>query len=94
MDTSYSPMTGYAEITKQLYMSCVKDRKVGPGTYDIDERMYRMKIVPPLQIEASGPNGEYQKTDYAKTGTGCSTPVYLVLEKEKTYTKLVVTSLA
>lgn len=93
IETNNERILGYVKINENTYGTCSnsKNRTVGPGIYDIkDKRMYRMKVWPPLQIEAKGPNGEYMKSQYKKTGTGCSNPSLLVLEKEKNYTQLII----
>lgn len=93
VETSDTGYTGYIQIDPNMFATCsnTTTRTVGPGIYELtDKRMYRMKVWPPLQIEAKGPNGEYLKTEYKKTGTGCPSPSFLVLEKEKNYTQLIV----
>ena len=93
VETSDMGYTGYIQIDANKYATCSNKstRTVGPGIYELkDKRMYRMKVWPPLQIEAKGPNGEYLKSEYKKTGTGCPSPSFLVLEKEKNYTQLVI----
>jgi len=93
VETSDIGYTGYIQIDANKYATCSNKnyRTVGPGNHELkDKRMYRMKVWPPLQIEAKGPDGEYLKTEYKKTGTGCPSPSFLVLEREKNYTQLVI----
>lgn len=70
-------------------------RTVGPGNYTIDKNDYEMKVWPPLQVEARGPNPkDYQKTVYPIEGLEAGTcPNYsnLVLDKDKNYTSVVFT---
>jgi hypothetical protein len=57
-----------------------------PGEYEIDKDSYRMKVWPPVTIEAIGPGRrDYQKTVYSEP---CNVQ-NLILDRDKNYTRLV-----
>jgi hypothetical protein len=60
-----------------------------PGTYPIDSSMYQLTIYPPLKVTATG---DVPRVEIFNTMTECPSPVRLVLEKEKTYTSLILST--
>lgn len=60
-----------------------------PGTYPLNSSMYQLTIYPPLKVTATGDN---PRVEIFNTTAECPTPVILALEKEKTYTSLILST--
>lgn len=60
-----------------------------PGTYPLDPSMYKLYIYPPLKVTATGDSPRVEIFD---TMAECPSPIKLVLEQEKTYTSLILST--
>jgi hypothetical protein len=60
-----------------------------PGTYPLNSSMYQLTIYPPLKVTATG---DSPRVEIFNTTAECPTPVILALEKEKTYTSLILST--
>ena len=61
-----------------------------PGTHTIDRTMYTMDVYAPLNVLATGPNGERQNM-FFNTKEQCPVAQRLVLDQDKNYTTLILT---
>jgi hypothetical protein len=61
-----------------------------PGTHTINRSMYTMDVYAPLNVVATGPNGERQNM-FFNTREQCPVAQRLVLDQDKNYTTLILT---
>lgn len=67
-------------------------REVTFGTYQIDGNSYYMKVWPPMQLVATGPNGVYEKLLFIQDpDVQCPSPQNVTLDREKTFDTIVLT---
>jgi hypothetical protein len=96
--SSTGPTTDSPSAPCSRSMVVVKDpanwRELRPGTYNIDRNSYELKVWPPIQVEAYGGSNTYVKYSYpVESGVNCPNYSNLVLDRDKNWTKLVLTAI-
>ena len=96
--SSTGPTTDSPSGSCSRSMVVVKDpanwRELGPGTYNINRNSYELKVWPPIQVEAYGGSNTYVKYIYpAESGVNCPNYSSLVLDRDKNWSKLVLTAI-
>ena len=96
--SSTGPATDSETASCSRSMVVVKDpsnwRELKPGTHTIDRNSYELKVWPPIQVEAYGGSNTCVKYIYAaESGVNCPNYSNLVLDRDKNWTKLVLTAL-
>ena len=72
-------------------IAIIQNKNFTPGTYPIDKNSYKMDIYPPLHVVATGPNNARQEMNYP-TNESCPTVTHLVLDMEKVYDTLTIST--
>ena len=96
--SSTGPATESDSASCSRSMVVVKDpsnwRELKPGTHTIDQNSYELKVWPPIQVEAYGGSNTYVKYIYpAESGVNCPNYSNLVLDRDKNWSKLVLTAI-
>jgi hypothetical protein len=96
--SSTGPATDSDSASCSRSMVVVKDpsnwRELKPGTHTIDQNSYELKVWPPIQVEAYGGPNTYVKYIYpVESGVNCPNYSNLVLDRDKNWSKLVLTAI-
>ena len=87
------------ETTEKANPNCTRSVAIIPnknltlqvGTHSIDKDSYNINIYPPLHVVATGPGNARQEMNYPSS-VACPTMTMLVLDKDKTYDTLILSS--
>jgi len=87
------------ETTEKANPNCTRSVAIIPnknltlqvGTHSIDKDSYNINIYPPLHVVATGPGNARQEMNYPSS-EACPTMTMLVLDKDKTYDTLILSS--
>jgi hypothetical protein len=87
------------ETTEKANPNCTRSVAIIPnknltlqvGTHSIDKDSYNINIYPPLHVVATGPGNARQEMNYPSS-EACPTMTKLILDKDKTYDTLILSS--